>query len=178
MGAVDAASLLAHPRSGATWEGFALEQVIRLPEPDEVHFWATHAGAELDLLMTKNGRRVGVEFKRTDAPKLTPSMRIALDDLGLEVLFVVYPGTHRFSLEDRVEAVPLSAFVARRGRRLSHAARSGHSTVAARCCREARRRAIPANVTRPADNSTTDPGSGTSTGLVNSGTATGSATIE
>lgn len=111
MGVVDAASLLAHPRSGASWEGFALEQVIRLSEPDEVHFWATHGGAELDLLMTKTGRRVGVEFKRADVPKMTPSMRVALDDLELDALYVVYPGPYRFPLGDRVEAVPLSTFV-------------------------------------------------------------------
>lgn len=111
MGVVDTASLLAHPRSGASWEGFALEQVIRLSEPAEAYFWATHGGAELDLLMTRYGRRVGVEFKRADAPKMTPSMRIALQDLELEALYVVYPGAHRYALDERVEAVPLSAFV-------------------------------------------------------------------
>lgn len=111
MGVVDSPTLLAHPRSGASWEGFALEQVIRLSEPDEAHFWATHGGAELDLLMTKSGRRVGVEFKRADAPKMTPSMRIALDDLELDALYVVYPGPHRYCLHERIEAVPLSAVV-------------------------------------------------------------------
>ena len=109
MGIADLPALLAHPRSGASWEGFALEQVLRLTQPDEAYFWATHAGAELDLLMTRNGRRVGVEFKRADAPKLTASMRIAMSDLSLEALYVVYPGRHRYSLGDGVEAVPLSA---------------------------------------------------------------------
>lgn len=112
MGVVDAPTLLAHPRSGASWEGFALEQVIRLTDPDEVHFWATHGGAELDLLLTRSGRRIGVEFKRSDAPKVTPSMRVAIADLELEALYVVYPGPHRYALADSIEAVPLSAFVA------------------------------------------------------------------
>ena len=75
------------------------------------YFWATHAGAELDLLMIKDGRRIGVEFKRVDAPRLTPSMNIALKDLRLDRLHVVYPGTRRFSLSDQVEVVPLNALV-------------------------------------------------------------------
>lgn len=104
--------LLAHPLSGASWEGFALEQVLRIAQPDEAYFWATHQGAELDLLMFKDGRRVGVEFKRSDAPKLTPSMRIALEDLNLDVLYVVYPGPHRYPLTHQVEAVPLTALLA------------------------------------------------------------------
>lgn len=109
MGVVDLPTLLAHPRSGASWEGFALEQVLRLTRPDEAYFWATHSGAELDLLMMKDGRRVGVEFKRADAPKLTPSMRIAMSDLRLDALYVVYPGQHRYSLGEGIEAIPLSA---------------------------------------------------------------------
>lgn len=104
--------LLAHPLSGASWEGFALEQVLRIAQPDHAFFWATHQGAELDLLLFKDERRIGVEFKRSDAPKLTPSMRIALDDLRLDALYVVYPGIHRYALAPRVEAVPLSALVA------------------------------------------------------------------
>lgn len=99
--------LLAHPRSGASWEGFALEQVIRLARPDEAYFWATHQGAELDLLMLRGHRRVGVEFKRSDAPAITKSMRIAVDDLKLDSLYVVYPGEHRFALGEGFEAVPV-----------------------------------------------------------------------
>ncbi|HEV8314712.1 MAG TPA: hypothetical protein VGQ23_16745, partial [Burkholderiaceae bacterium] len=71
----------------------------------------THAGAELDLLLFKNGRRVGVEFKRADAPRLTPSMRSALEDLSLDALYVAYPGDRRYALADRVEAVPLAALL-------------------------------------------------------------------
>jgi uncharacterized protein len=103
--------LLAHPKVGASWEGFALEQVIRLAKPDAAYFWATHQGAELDLLLMRGQQRIGVEFKRVDAPKLTTSMRIAITDLKLEKLFVVYPGLHRYAISDKVEAVPLSALI-------------------------------------------------------------------
>src|SRR3970282_1988242 len=112
LGITDAAALAAHPQSGASWEAFALEQTLQIAAPDEAYFWATHAGAELDLLMLKDGRRVGVEFKRMDAPRLVPSMRTAMKDLRLEVLYVVYPGSRRYSLAERIEAVPLSALVA------------------------------------------------------------------
>jgi predicted AAA+ superfamily ATPase len=111
LGIGDAAALARHPKSGASWEGFALDQVLRIARPDEAYFWATHAGAELDLLMIKDGRRVGVEFKRADAPQMTPSMRIALNDLALDALYVVYPGERRYRIGERVEAVPLAASV-------------------------------------------------------------------
>lgn len=103
--------LLAHPRSGASWEGFALEQVLRLSQPDEAYFWGTHGGAELDLLLFKGSRRVGVEFKRMDAPRLTQSMTIAMRDLRLDALYVVYPGDRRYMLADRADAVPLAALL-------------------------------------------------------------------
>jgi len=103
--------VLAHPRSGASWEGFALEQVLRVAQPDEAYFWGTHTGAELDLLLFKGGKRIGVEFKRVDAPRVTPSMRIAMHDLGLDRLYVVYPGTRRYAFADRMEAVPLAALL-------------------------------------------------------------------
>jgi hypothetical protein len=109
LGIADHGALLAHPKGGASWEGFAIESTLRLARPNEAYFWGTHAGAELDLLLIKDGRRVGVEFKRADAPALTPSMRIALSDLRLERLYVVYPGTRRYSLAHDVEVVPLSA---------------------------------------------------------------------
>jgi len=110
LGIREAAELIRHPKSGASWEGFALEQVLRLAQPDDAYFWATHQGAELDLLMFKHGKRVGVEFKRADAPNLTPSIRIATNDLKLDALYVVYPGDRRYRLADRVEAVPLARF--------------------------------------------------------------------
>jgi predicted AAA+ superfamily ATPase len=111
LGIADGVTLGRHPRSGASWEGFALEQVLAVARPDEAYFWATHGGAELDLLMFRDGRRVGVEFKRSDAPHLTPSMRSALADLALDALYVVYPGERRYGLAARVEAVPLAALV-------------------------------------------------------------------
>ena len=112
LGIEGPAALGRHPKSGASWEGFALDQVLRIARPDSAWFWATHAGAELDLLMFKDGRRIGVEFKRADAPSLTPSIRTALVDLELESLYVVYPGSRRYRLAERVEVVPLGALIA------------------------------------------------------------------
>ena len=108
MGIRDEHGLLTHPKSGVSWEGFVLEQVLRIAQPDEAYFWATHAGAELDLLMIKYGRRMGVEIKRTDAPALTPSMRIAMHDLKLERLLVLYPGNRRYSLAQDIGVMPAS----------------------------------------------------------------------
>jgi uncharacterized protein len=111
LGIRSAKELLAHPKSGASWEGYALEETIQMIEPDEAYFWGTHAGAEIDLVMVKDGRKLGVEYKREDAPRLTPSMRIALDDLKLERIAVVYPGVRQYSLHDQVNAIPLKALV-------------------------------------------------------------------
>lgn len=86
-----------------------MEQVLRLAKPDQAWFWATHQGAELDLLMIRGRQRIGVEFKRADVPKVSPSMRIAIDDLKLDALYVVYPGDHRFKMTDGIEAIPLWA---------------------------------------------------------------------
>lgn len=99
---------LVHPKYGASWEGYALEETLKVVQPNEAYFWATHQGAELDLLLIKDGRRLGVEIKRMDAPVLTPSMRIALDDLKLEQLVVLYPGKTHYTLAERVKVVPLS----------------------------------------------------------------------
>ncbi len=111
MGVATLPALLVHPHCGASWEGFALEQVLRLAKPDQAYFWATHQGAELDLLMLKGDLRIGVEFKRADVPKVTRSMRVAQEDLKLDALYVVYPGETRFTLGDGVEAVPLWALL-------------------------------------------------------------------
>ncbi len=102
-----------HPKIGASWEGYAVEEILKALCPDEAYFWATHQGAELDLLLFKRGRRIGVECKRKDAPALTPSMRIALNDLRLDRLIVVYPGDRRYGLAERVEVVPLVDLVGR-----------------------------------------------------------------
>jgi len=104
--------LLGHPKLGGSWEGYALEEVLKLTQPDEACFWATHAGAELDLLLFKNGRRYGVEVKHQDAPHLTASMRIAQTDLRLDHLTVLYPGARAYDLADHVRVAPLAALAA------------------------------------------------------------------
>ena len=109
LGIKDREQLAVHPRSGASWEGFAIEETLKAMQPDEAYFWATHQGAELDLLMLSGGRRLGVEAKLSDAPLLTKSMQIALEDLRLDRLAVLYPGTQRYALAKRVEVVPLTA---------------------------------------------------------------------
>ena len=101
--------LLAHPKCGASWEGYAIEETLKAVQPDEAYCWATHTGAELDLLLFKGARRLGVEVKRADAPTLTPSMRIALHDLRLDHLGVLYPGTRCYALAERVDVVPRAA---------------------------------------------------------------------
>ena len=103
--------LLRHPKYGASWEGYVIEETIKAVEPEEAYFWGTHNGAEIDLVLVKKGRMLGVECKRKDAPRLTPSIHIALEDLKLERIAVVYPGTTRYWLADRVQAVPTEAIV-------------------------------------------------------------------
>ena len=100
-----------HPKVGASWEGYAVEEILKAQRPDEAYFWATHNGAEIDLVLFQRGRRIGIECKRADAPTLTPSMRIALADLKLDKLYVVYPGEQRYALAKNVEAVPLAELV-------------------------------------------------------------------
>ena len=102
--------LFGHPKVGASFEGFALEQVIRRLEarPGECYFWATHSGAELDLLVVRGRRRLGFEFKRTDAPRLSSSMTTALDTLGLERIEVVHAGRDSYPMHRRVRALSIS----------------------------------------------------------------------
>lgn len=102
-------NLLTHPKLGASWEGYVIEEVIAAEQVEDAYFWATHQGAEMDLVIPKNGRLRGVECKRADVPKLTPSIRSALEDLQLESVAIVYPGKKRFKLAEQVEAVPLAA---------------------------------------------------------------------
>ena len=99
--------LTLHPRMGASWEGFVIEEIIKATRPDETYFWATHSGAELDLLLIKDNKRIGVECKRMDAPKLTPSMRTAMADLELDRLVVVYPGAQPYTLAEGIKVLPL-----------------------------------------------------------------------
>ncbi|HKQ70125.1 MAG TPA: ATP-binding protein [Polyangiaceae bacterium] len=101
------AELEGHPKLGASWEGFVLEEVIRRVGDRDVYFWATHAGAELDILVQAGSRPIGIEVKWGDAPRMTKSMHVALADLGLRRLFVVYPGPKRYTLQKGVEALPV-----------------------------------------------------------------------
>ncbi|CAN5522024.1 ATP-binding protein [soil metagenome] len=105
LGVQGRSDLLGHPKVGASWEGFVIEQILML-DVSNPWFWATHGGAELDLIVEVAGMRVGVEVKRTAEPRLTPSMRSALDDLDLDLLVVAHAGAARFALADRVEAIP------------------------------------------------------------------------
>jgi predicted AAA+ superfamily ATPase len=106
--------LQAHPKLGASWEGFVIGQVTRIlgARPEECFFWATHAGAELDLLFVRGRARIGFEIKRTVAPQLTPSMKSALEDLKLNRLLVIHAGDATFSLAKRVVAVPFQSITA------------------------------------------------------------------
>jgi predicted AAA+ superfamily ATPase len=108
--------LLGHPKLGASWEGFALEQILTAIETRDTYFWATHAGAELDLLVIHRGRRFGFELKHSEAPTVTRSMRVALDSLGLTRLWIVVPGGPAWELDERIAVTPLaevaSAFAA------------------------------------------------------------------
>lgn len=98
-----------HPKVGASWEGFVILQVIRQlrTRKDECFFWATHSGAELDLLVVRGRRRLGFEVKRTISPKITPSMRIALKDLKLQRLDIIHAGEETFMLGNKIRAVAL-----------------------------------------------------------------------
>ena len=108
LGIQDHHQLLGHPRLGASWEGFALEQVLCRLRLADVYFWATHGGAELDLLFFRGGKRFGVEFKFNEAPKVSRSMRTALEDLNLEHLWIVYPGKTVYPVHERMTVVPIA----------------------------------------------------------------------
>ena len=110
LGLRDLEQVTAHPRFGFSWEGFALEEVLcRLRAEREAYFYKTHGGAELDLLLMREGKRFGFEFKFQDAPRSSKAMHVALEDLHLDHLYVVYPGNERYALHDRIEVIPLSA---------------------------------------------------------------------
>ena len=96
-----------HPKLGASWEGFALEETLQAVKPDQAYFYAVHNSAELDLFMLVGGHRIGVEFKREDAPRLTHSMQVAMQDLKLDHLSIIYPGTRRYALHEKINALPL-----------------------------------------------------------------------
>ena len=112
-GIPDLAQMVVHPKLGASWEGFALEQIIRwsgLAE-EEVYYWGVHNQAELDLLLFHRGRRLGFEIKYTDAPKVTASQRIALEQLKLDSLTIVCPGDAQHPLDEKIRVRGLSSLL-------------------------------------------------------------------
>ncbi|MEA3548766.1 MAG: ATP-binding protein [Thermodesulfobacteriota bacterium] len=100
--------LMGHPRLGASWEGFALEQILQIVGSTEPYFWATHSGAEVDLFFSKGGKRYGVEFKFNEAPKISKSMHIVVADLGLSHLYVIYPGKESYPVAENISVVSLA----------------------------------------------------------------------
>lgn len=101
------AELQSHPKLGASWEGFAIEQIVDMLGTRDAYFWATHAGAELDLLVLDKARRYGFEIKYADAPRTSRSMRVAIEDLRLDHLWVVYPGAQAYRLDEKITVLPI-----------------------------------------------------------------------
>jgi len=104
----DKASLLGHPKSGASWEGFAVEQALQVLHPAQAYFWGVHGSAELDLLFIHKGRRYGIEIKFSEAPAITTSMRVAMQELSLKRLWIVYPGKHAQEIDKKISLLPLA----------------------------------------------------------------------
>lgn len=109
------AQLQSHPKIGASWEGFALECTIKSTAKNEndYYFWKVHSGSEIDLLWQHGGKTYGVEYKYADAPKLTRSMTVAMQDLALDHLWIVYPGTSRYRLDPNITVLPLQQIAGR-----------------------------------------------------------------
>ena len=105
LGLAGLRELQSHPKLGASWEGFIVEQVASMTRLHDIYFWTTHGGTEIDLLIMRGGQRMGIEAKYTDAPKMTRSIRIAIGDLELDRVFIIYPGPKSFPLEDKVQAL-------------------------------------------------------------------------
>lgn len=107
------AELQVYPKLGASWEGFALEEIIKhyQARPEECFFWRTQSGAELDLLIMKNGKRLGFEVKYSDVPKITQSMRVAMQDLTLDHLYVICPHGAKYPLADNITAMGLENLI-------------------------------------------------------------------
>jgi predicted AAA+ superfamily ATPase len=110
LGIPDPIGLQAHPKLGASWEGYCVEQILCVCGERNAYFWGTHGGAELDLLVHMR-RRLGFEFKYSEQPTTTKSMRVALQDLALDHLYVVHPGPHQFPLDESITAISLPALI-------------------------------------------------------------------
>ena len=108
LGLTTPAAVTGHPKCGASWEGFCIEQILRRSGERQAWFWATHSGAELDLLLLRNGRKIGFEFKYSDAPRATKSMHSAVESLQLEKLTVIHPGEACYELTDRIQVRSLA----------------------------------------------------------------------
>ena len=108
LGIADFPALESHPKLGASWEGFGIEQILAITGDREAYFWATHSGAELDLLIFHKGKRLGFEFKYSEKLATTKSMHIADEDLKLDHLYVVHPGKHTFPLTEKITAITLT----------------------------------------------------------------------
>ncbi len=121
LGVANPEGLQSHPKLGASWEGFCLEQILSLSGDRAAYFWATHSGAELDLLLFHEGRRLGVEFKFSEQPATTKSMRVAQKDLSLDHLYVVHPGEHDYPLDESITAISLPHLLDVLHPRLGHA---------------------------------------------------------
>ena len=100
-------ALIGHPKLGASWEGFAIEQILQILKPREAYFWATHSGAELDLFFSYHNKRYGFEIKYNEAPKTRKSMHIAIDDLKLDHLWIIYPGKDAYPVGEKISVLPL-----------------------------------------------------------------------
>lgn len=110
-----AAGLGTHPKIGASWEGFVLESVIRIWKIHDPYFYAVHSGAELDLFFIRDGKRIGVEIKRTDAPKPRKGYGVLIDSLRLDHLYVIYPGERRYPIRDKCTALPFREILSEMG---------------------------------------------------------------
>jgi predicted AAA+ superfamily ATPase len=113
LGIQNKQTLLTSPKLGASWEGFALEQIINSLKADQYdcYFWATHSKAELDLMIVRNGQKIGFEFKYQDAPKISASMRIAMQELNLAKLIIIYPGEKSYYLDKNIQVVGFDEYV-------------------------------------------------------------------
>jgi predicted AAA+ superfamily ATPase len=101
-------NILNHPKLGGSWEGFVIEQILEATNSREAYFWATHSGAELDLLLFRGGKRIGFEIKYSDAPSRTRSMSIAMEDLHLDRLYIIYPGKRSYPIDNRIQVAGIS----------------------------------------------------------------------
>lgn len=100
-----------NPKLGASWEGFTIEQIINRLKSRDYYYWRTHAGLELDLMVLKNGKRLGFEIKYSETPKVTRSMHQIIDDLKLDQFYIVYQGKHRLALEEKIQLLPVNGIV-------------------------------------------------------------------